>query len=157
MSIVSELLMRLDGVNGQLELYEDKVVISRSGALAKMSYGFFKGDKTIYLNQISGIQLKPGTSFTSGYIQFTLPGGNEKTCGIFEATKDENSIMFYKRDNETAMRIKDRIEEIKNSEIHINSGSASVADELKKFKELLDVGVISQEEFTEQKRKLLSV
>ena len=38
----------------------------------------------------------------------------------------------------------------------INSQSnISVADELKKFKELLDMGVISQEEFDAQKAKLL--
>ena len=35
------------------------------------------------------------------------------------------------------------------------SGVVSVADELKKLKELLDSGVISQEEFDGQKKKLL--
>lgn len=36
------------------------------------------------------------------------------------------------------------------------AGNVSVADELKKMKELLDSGVLSQEEFDEQKRKLMS-
>jgi len=35
------------------------------------------------------------------------------------------------------------------------SGGISVADELKKMKDLLDSGVISQDEFDEQKRKLM--
>lgn len=35
-------------------------------------------------------------------------------------------------------------------------GAISVADELKKMKELLDSGVLSQEEFDEQKKKLMS-
>ena len=35
------------------------------------------------------------------------------------------------------------------------SGGVSVADELKKMKDLLDSGVISQDEFDEQKRKLM--
>ncbi len=36
------------------------------------------------------------------------------------------------------------------------SGQASVADELKKFKELLDNGIITQEEYDAQKSKLLN-
>lgn len=35
-------------------------------------------------------------------------------------------------------------------------GSVSVADELKKLKGLLDEGILSQEEFNEQKKKLMS-
>ena len=37
------------------------------------------------------------------------------------------------------------------------SQQASAADELKKFKELLDIGVISQEEFAEKKKQLLGL
>lgn len=35
------------------------------------------------------------------------------------------------------------------------SNSASIAEEIKKFKDLLDIGAISQEEFNQQKEKLL--
>ena len=38
-----------------------------------------------------------------------------------------------------------------------NSASLSVADELKKFKELLDMGVISQDEFDAKKKQLLGL
>ena len=37
------------------------------------------------------------------------------------------------------------------------AGNASVADELKKFKELLDLGIITEEEFNTQKAKLLGM
>jgi hypothetical protein len=46
---MSSLLYELKGVNGQIELYSDKVIIKRKGALAKLTQGFFKGDKTIYI------------------------------------------------------------------------------------------------------------
>lgn len=39
----------------------------------------------------------------------------------------------------------------------MNKSSGSVADELKKFKDLLDSEVISKEEFEEQKKKLLRI
>lgn len=38
-----------------------------------------------------------------------------------------------------------------------STGTASVADELKKLKELLDAGAITQEEYDQQKKKLLNL
>ena len=150
------MIMELYGVNGQIELYEDKVIIKRKGALSKMTQGFFKGDKTIYLSQISGIQLKPGSMMTNGYIQFTLSGGNESTKGIMNATKDENTVMFKKKDNELVNKIKDEIERLKSS-AH-SSGvviQASSADEIRKYKQLLDDGIISENEFNTKKKELI--
>ncbi|MDE7100544.1 MAG: SHOCT domain-containing protein [Anaeroplasmataceae bacterium] len=42
-----------------------------------------------------------------------------------------------------------------NSSVNINQVSA--ADELKKFKELLDTGIITQEEFNTKKKELLGL
>jgi|GEM_PF-2514642 len=39
---MSELLYELKGINGQLFLYEDKIVIKREGVLSKMTQGFLK-------------------------------------------------------------------------------------------------------------------
>ena len=55
------MLMELKSTNGQndqLELYQDKVIIKSTGFDGKLHFGFHKVDKTIYLNQISGIKLK---------------------------------------------------------------------------------------------------
>ena len=41
--------------------------------------------------------------------------------------------------------------------IQPTSSAASSADEIMKFKELLDSGVITQEEFNEKKKELLGV
>ncbi|MBL0309105.1 MAG: SHOCT domain-containing protein [Bacteroidetes bacterium] len=38
----------------------------------------------------------------------------------------------------------------------IQQGSVSVADELKKLKDLLDAGVLTKEEYDAQKQKILS-
>ena len=70
--------MKLNGVNGQKELYKDKIIIKRKGTISKMIPWFTKGDKTIYIKQISVIDFKPGGNLVNGYIQFTMLGGNEK-------------------------------------------------------------------------------
>lgn len=153
---MAELLFELKGINGQLELYSDKIIIRRKGILSKMTQGLFKGDKTIYLDQITGIQVKPGTSFTNGYIQLTVPGGIESKRGLFDATQDENTVMFKKRDNELVNKIKEKIEELKSAPKAAN-GQLSAADEIKKYKELLDSGIITAEEFEQKKKQLLGL
>ena len=154
---MSELFYELKGINGQLELYEDKIIIRRKGALAKMTQGFFKGDKTNYINQITGIQVKPGTLWTNGYIQITVPGGIESKKGLLDdATLDENTVAFTSKDNELVNQIKSKIEELMSQQRmgHMINQS-SPADEIRKYKELLDDGVITQEEF-EQKKKTVT-
>lgn len=150
------MLMELKGVNGQLELYQDKVILKRKGAVAKLTQGFFKGDKTIYIKQITGIQVKPGSAFTNGYIQFTISGGNESTRGILKATQDENSLMFEKKNNDLVAEIKMKIEEIMGSNETKNYSSSS-ADEILKYKELLDMGVITKDDFEAKKKQLLNI
>ncbi|MGS0765687.1 SHOCT domain-containing protein [Syntrophomonas curvata] len=151
-------LAQLDGVNGQLTLYSDKIVIKRKGALSKMTQGFFKGDKTIYLKQITSIQVKPASSLTNGYIQFSIPGGNENTKGLISATQDENTVVFAKKHNSVVEKIKDEIERLQSTIFNENTiASISPADELKKFKALLDEGILTQEEFDKKKAQLLNL
>ena len=45
----------------------------------------------------------------------------------------------------------------KNGEKDVNANNLSSADEIKKFKDLLDSGVITQEEFDAKKKQLLGL
>lgn len=151
------------GLKDTLLVYDDRIVIMHRGALNAISMGV-KGDKTIYYSDITSVQYKkPG--FASGYIQFSIPGGNENKGGIFGATTDENSITIGNANlAPMAEKIVDfvnkKIREFKTRSV---SGSATViqqnssADELKKFKELLDSGIITQEEFDAKKKQLLGL
>lgn len=55
----------------------------------------------IPLRQISAIQIKPVSLLTTGFIQFTVPGEISQNQGkgrrTFDATKDENSVVFLKK------------------------------------------------------------
>jgi hypothetical protein len=145
----------LSGVNGQLELYQDKIVIKRKGMLSKMTQGFFKGEKTLFLSQITSIQVKQGGLLTNGYIQFSIGGGKESTRGILDATKDENTVMFTRGNNELVREIKGFIEK-KIATANQPVSPFSKADEIMKLKELLDQGIITGKEFEAQKKQLLS-
>lgn len=59
-----------------IRINENSITISRPGAISKLTYGFV-GDKTIMLNQITSVQLKKSTTFTTGFLQFIVPGSIE--------------------------------------------------------------------------------
>lgn len=149
----------LKGVNGQLTIYEDRVIIERGGALGFLTQGL-AGAKTIPMDSIMSVQFKEGNMWTNGFIQFGIMGGKEARGGVFNATQDENTVMIKAATNDDARAIKDYIESIilnrsKNKETVIQQ--ASPAEELKKFKELLDMGVISQAEFDAKKKQILGL
>ena len=149
----------LEGVNGQLTICEDRVIIERGGALGFLIQGL-AGAKTIPMDSIMSVQFKEGNMWTNGFIQFGIMGGKEARGGVFNATQDENTVMIKAATNDNAREIKDYIEGIilnrsKNKETVIQQ--VSPAEELKKFKELLDMGVISQAEFDAKKKQILGL
>lgn len=149
----------LKGVNGQLTIYEDRVIIERGGALGFLTQGL-AGAKTIPMDSIMSVQFKEGNMWTNGFIQFGIMGGKEARGGVFNATQDENTVMIKAATNDNARAIKDYIESIilnrsKNKGTVVQQ--VSPAEELKKFKELLDMGVISQAEFDAKKKQILGL
>ena len=75
--------------------------------------------------------------------------------------KDENTVCFdggwdRKKVNSAAREIKEYIDEYM-SKLNKNNNPKSNLDEIKKLKELLDMGAINQEEFDKKKKELLEL
>lgn len=154
-------LFNLKGVNGQMTVYEDKVVIERKGVTSFLTQGI-AGAKTIPIQSIQSIQFKPGNHMTNGFIQFGILGGKEGQGGLFNATKDENTVMLSFKYNELAGQIKEYIEKrilenFKSSNQQTIIQPASTADEILKLKSLLDSEIITEEEFNAKKKQLLDL
>ncbi|WP_101844912.1 DUF4429 domain-containing protein [Halobacillus sp. Marseille-P3879] len=118
-----------------------------------------KGEKNIPIREISAIQLKE-PKVTTGYIQFAYSGASESKGGVMDAVKDENTITFTKKELNQAKELKQLIESLQNeyySSQRQISGQSSDADELRKYKELLDDGIITAEEFNSKKKDLLGL
>ena len=126
----------MKGVQDQLEVFEDKVTITPKGILGFMNKGL-KGTKTIPFSSISAIQFKEAGAVFSGYLQFTIPGGNESKGGVFSAASDENTFMFAeKKNNALAIQIKEYIE-TKVQELHSprntqSQSATSLSDEIQR-------------------------
>lgn len=114
------------------------------------------GEKTYDLNNVSGVQYKkPG--LTTGYLQIILIGSRDAHGGVMGAVKDENSITFTKKEDHLILQIKEYIENYIQKRSVSSAPACSELDEIRKLKELLDIGAITQDEFQNKKSQLLGL
>lgn len=153
----------LQGVQGKTLVLEGKTVrITKKGWLFAA-----EREKTLPIRNISSVEVKKPGLLVSGYIQFSISGGQslnssyKVTGGTLDAVKDENSVVFGGEDNyRKALKIKKYIEkysENQNMNDVVKVDSHSNADEIMKYKKLLDDGIISQKEFETKKKQLLEL
>ncbi len=115
-----------------------------------------KGEKSIPIKSITAIQLK-APRLTTGYIQFAYSGSSETKGGTMSAVNDENTITFTKKELDQAKELKQLIESLQREGNSTSNSKTSDADELLKFKELLDGGIITEDEFEVKKKQILGL
>ena len=119
-------------------------------------------EKTIPIKNIVSVQTKKA-GIRQGYIYFQTIGGLDNTSekSVDDIMNEENSVIFNSpKKYKIAQQIKNYIEEYQSKplpETNIITNNISSADEIKKFKQLLDEGVISQEEFEAKKKQLIGI
>lgn len=152
----------LVGVRGRtMKVYEDRCVIKVTAGVGSFITGNASdGEKTIYYADCVGVQFKE-SGVQIGYIQLETSSAlmNNKQSNFF----NENSFTFdlsvatNEKMREVAEYIRERVAQTKKGTVQTTAPSVSAADELKKFKELLDMGVITQDEFDAKKKQLLGL
>ena len=148
-------MIQAKGHNGQIQFDGVNVTISRKGVLGFLTQGL-KGDKVIKATAITSVQFKKVGMITSGYIQFSLMGGGESKGGVFDATQDENTVMFVKKQEKDFERIRDAVQAVLNAPAASAVAQTSVVDQLEKLAQLHERGVLTDSEFQAQKTKLLT-
>ena len=159
-----DLVYTIDGVRGRhIDIYTDKVVITTNVTIGSLiTHNATDGEKTIYYSDCIGVQFKQA-KFTIGYLQLETASAsaNNITSNFFAENTFtfDTSVISNAQMTEVAKYVKSRVEAVKKGVISpasTNNNNFSVADELLKLKQLLDMGVLTQEEFDEQKNKLLN-
>ncbi|WPD20166.1 SHOCT domain-containing protein [Thermaerobacter composti] len=144
---------RAVGANGELVVTPKKVVIVRRGILQG-----HRGNKEIAIKSITAVQLKRAGTVFSGYLQIAYSGSTEsKSYSIFDAAKDENTVMFTKDQEEAFLRAKELIEQYREQAAPMPHPTAttSTADELAKLADLVERGFLTRDEFEAKKKQLL--
>ena len=148
-----------------LDIYDNKVVFTSTQSSSTVVTGLLfgtsvtQGEKTIYYKDAIGVQYKP-SSIADGYIQIeTAAGGVTSSSSQYGG---ENAIQFSGKERNAEAEIivafiRKQIEDIKNAPVGGVVQQVSPAEELKKFKDLLDAGILTQEEFDAKKKELLGL
>ena len=143
----------LKGKMARLDVYEDRAEIHR-GSMGRLATGGPSNKTSIY-SRLSAVEFKK-SGLTNGYLQFVGSGLKAKS-GSFNAASNENTIMFSRNSKiwqETSDFINTKITEGSKSTV-IQEQSA--ADEIMKYKELADKGIITPDEFNAKKKQLLGL
>jgi len=154
----------IDGREGTLSVFPDYIELNFTGSLMKQWLSHMGGVKRIYYHQINSIQKRDVGNFTTGTLEFELPG----IVRSREASQanTENVIHYDRQWQEEANKIYDYVNN-KILQLHNpnyrqpatekeNTNNNSSLSQIKEAKELLDIGAITQEEFDEIKRKTLN-
>lgn len=152
-----KVLFELDGgMEDILTVYTDRILIQHKGK-SKEILGI--GSKIIYLSDITAIKYKKPRLILGGYIQFLIAGGIE-TDGFLSAYGNENTVFFLESSEkveEILNYLNNNIGKIKTKKSEGRESTSNAADEIQKFKSLLDQGIITQQEFKAKKKQLLGL
>ena len=141
-----------EGKNGNVILFEDRVQINRSGiSLLQKTQQWGKGDKEILMSELTSIQFREPSSVTVGYIQFGQEGYVQAGGSQFDAVNDENSVTFTHSQTEKFKEIRDKVRELRQGDIAVESGE----DPVETLKQRYAEGEIDEEEFEKKKEFLM--
>ena len=161
----------LNGRNGIVKVEKGIVSISREGIMGFLaSETLNTGEKRILIKNILSVELgkNPSEMLASlSYIKFVTAGDDEvrhsyTKSGLFETKagqlfNDPNTIQISNNEQyEIALRIRDYIENYQANQ-GTSTQALSGADEILKYKKLLDDGILTQEEFDAKKKQLLGL
>ena len=151
------------GRTGRIEFDGQCVKIIRTRFVSRIVVG--KGQKTIPISSISAVKFKPSGWILVGHIQFTLAGGNEVRAKFGKqtknATRDENSVTFDPLKKKEFLKMRDLVESAIakhaiSSAKNTQDAEPSRLEKLKQLGELRDAGVLTENEFEVEKKKLLT-
>ncbi len=140
-----------------IALTNHRVLIVKAGFSGGALFG--KKVNAYPYKTITGVEYSTG--LTQGRVEITTAGTTQKGSGTLGDTyQAQNVVSFgkakYAKMQKVANIIRERVATVATTEETRVPPAPSVADELSKLKQLLDDGVLSQEEFDAQKSRLLS-
>lgn len=144
----------MDSISGQTLKGSTKSISVEDNAIVisyRALYHGFQGDKRIPYKSITAIQFKEAGSWLAGYIQFSIQGAME---WLGPVNQDENAVQFDKKDGQAFQVLRDFVQ-AKLAQGDAPAISASIADELSKLAQLRAQGILTDDEFSVQKAKLL--
>ncbi|MYV97262.1 DUF4429 domain-containing protein [Streptomyces sp. SID3343] len=161
--------MRLDppltvkGYNGTVTFDGEFVILTRKGFIARSTVG--KGEKRMHIGQITAVQWKQPGALVNGFIEFTLPGGNEGRSQLGRQTRDavknENAVVVTRAQAAAFESLRKALEAAIAEQHQVvpmppsGGADAGLAEQIRQLGELHRAGVLTDDEFTAAKIRLI--
>ncbi len=97
-------IIYVEGVDGQVELMSDRVVIHRKGLFCALRFGF-GSKREIPLGAIAEVNFRDSNLLVMGKIEFIRAGRSQEE----KITKDYSSVKFRMRDQQKFERLKETV------------------------------------------------
>lgn len=155
------------GQNGKIIVYEDSLTISKNTFGGRLSQAGSSGDRNLHFKDIVTVEYKKPNFFSNGYFKVIVNGTKETNAKVgvlgssMASMKDQNTIVlraFSKKVSNETDRIYKLIAErlsISKKDNNTSLNQPDRLDELKKIGELKASGILTEEEFQQEKNKIL--
>jgi hypothetical protein len=150
-------MIRAKGANGELKFDGDVVTVEKSRMLREtLTDNYMQGVKTVRVEDLTSVSFQPVRFGLQGYIQLCVVGVTPPREHR-EMMRDLNTVFFEKRQQPEFESLEQSLNKAIKEQVGRKApvASSSPLDELKKLKDLLDSGVISQLEFEAMKTKIM--
>ncbi len=150
---MADAIFELAGTDSTIFVFDDRIELEKKRGW-NWTRGTFvaggKGTYTIPMKTIRTVEIREMAGFVSGMLLIDTGGNN--TVVLFGGVHNKKD--YCDKCNETLRQIKAFIE---SKTLNTADSVTDSADELKKLKELLDMGIVTQEEFDAKKKQLLGL
>jgi hypothetical protein len=156
----------LEGMNGQIEVGDEFVVIHRKGLLAKQGHVFGNKGVRIRLSDIHDIQISYPRLGKNGWLTFISGSTGGPVTDLMKAIRDESTVMFKKRSTDEFDEFRQQVLALiasRNNEGLVEAIAAGVAassrpdfaTQLRELAALRDDGLLDEAEFQAKKAQLM--
>jgi hypothetical protein len=155
--------MLVKGYGGSVE-FDGQFVTIRHTGLGRFTIS--KDDKRIHVRNITAVQLKRAGMMTNGFIQFTVPGGSDRsqtTRQAGSAVHDENSMIFTRKQQAEFDQLRSAVEQAVDA-VHVprpvvqreqQAFGGGIAGQLAQLAHLHASGALSDDEFASARSRLV--
>lgn len=104
---MAKVIMRVVGMDGQVDLLPDRVVITRPGLLNALKFGF-NSQREIPISAISEIDFRKAGALTFGELEFVRSGRSTEE----KKKKNQSAVKFRKGSNQAFEDLKEKVFEM---------------------------------------------
>jgi hypothetical protein len=101
--------LKYEGYNGQIEVRDNELVITREGLAARAVFGKNTAERRIPLQALSGVRLKEATRLKNGWVQLLLGGEKPAQLSAVSAASDANTVVFTHKNKNEFQALHDRL------------------------------------------------